>query len=295
MSTDAHKPAKERLLFVECPRDAMQGIERFISTDQKIAYINSLMEVGFDVLDCASFVSPKAVPQLADSAEVLRGIEPVSGSTPLLAIVGNERGAREASQFEVLAHLGFPFGISEEFQRRNLGSSILESTQLTRKLLDLCADSNKHLVVYLSMAFGNPYGEDWSVHKVNEYVGELQELGVDWISLSDTVGMADADLIASVYSSVRQNFPTLELGLHLHARPDQSHAKIKAAWNVGCRRFDSAMLGFGGCPFAEDDLVGNIPSEKLLSFAESVGAEHSIQVHRFQYAYNQALKTFPAH
>lgn len=286
---------KERLFFVECPRDAMQGIEQFIPTSEKVAYLNRLMEVGFDVLDCASFVSPKAVPQLADSAEVLRQIEKGNSSTELLAIVGNERGAIAAAAFEVIDHLGFPFGISEEFQRRNLGSSIEDSIQLISRLLELCVNSQKHLVVYLSMAFGNPYNEDWSVQKVMDYVGLLRDLGVDWISLSDTVGIADSERIGAVYSSARKGFEGLELGVHLHARPDQSHSKLKAAWNAGCRRFDSAMLGFGGCPFAEDELVGNIPSEKLLSFAESVGAAHPIDVHRFQYAYNQALNTFPAH
>ncbi|MBI1316883.1 hydroxymethylglutaryl-CoA lyase [bacterium] len=283
------------MFTVECPRDAMQGIETFIPTDAKVAYLNQLLQVGFDVLDFGSFVSAKAVPQLRDTAEVARRLDLGNSSTELLAIVGNERGAQEAMEFDIIRHLGFPFGVSEEFQRRNLGTTKEASWTLVQQLLDRCATGNKHLVVYLSMAFGNPYGEEWSEERIAEDVGRLAELGVDWISLSDTVGIAPPERIGGFFSRVRQAFPDLELGVHLHARPENTHAKLQAAWDAGCRRFDAAMLGLGGCPFAEDELLGNISTEKLLSFAEVVQARHTVEIHRFQYAHNKALDTFPTH
>jgi len=273
----------------------MQGIETWIPTEHKIAYVNQLLQVGFDVLDFGSFVSPKSVPQLRDTAQVARKLDLGNSATELLAIVGNERGAQEAMEFDFIRHLGFPLGASEEFQKRNLGTTKEDSWIRVQQLLDQCASNNKHLVLYLSMAFGNPYGEEWSEEYILEDVGRLVALGVDWISLSDTVGIATPKRIGRLFSAVRQAYPAIELGVHLHARPENTHAKLQAAWDAGCRRFDAAMLGLGGCPFAEDALLGNIATEKLLSFAEVVQARHTVEIHRFQYAHNQALDTFPAH
>jgi hydroxymethylglutaryl-CoA lyase len=252
--------------LVECPRDAMQGILELIPTATKIAYLNQLLKVGFDTLDFGSFVSAKAIPQLADTAEVLAGLDLAQTETKLLAIVANLRGAQEAVQHAEIRYLGYPFSISETFQIRNTKHTIAESVTLVEEMQALCAASGKELVVYISMGFGNPYGDAWSPELASGWVEKMVALGVRIISLADTVGTADAGTIGPLFQALIPRFPEVEFGAHFHASVQGRAAKLQAAWEGGCRRFDSAMLGFGGCPFAEDELVGNIATESLLEF-----------------------------
>jgi hydroxymethylglutaryl-CoA lyase len=260
------------LKLVECPRDAMQGIVQLIPTAEKIAYLNALLRVGFHTLDFGSFVSPQAIPQLADTAQVLAGLDLSQTATQLLAIVANLRGAETATQFAPIRYLGYPFSISETFQLRNTHKTIAESLRLVEEMQQLCLANDKALVVYISMGFGNPYGDAWSPALVAEWVARIAELGIGIISLADTVGTADAASIGPLFQQLIPQFPAVEFGAHFHASPAQRAAKLQAAWDGGCRRFDSAMLGFGGCPFAEDELVGNISTESLLDFLAQQGA-----------------------
>lgn len=258
--------------IVECPRDAMQGIHDFIPTQTKINYLNSLLNVGFDTLDCGSFVSPKAVPQMADTAEVLAGLQTGDTDTRLLVIVANRRGAEDACKQEKVDILGYPFSISNTFQERNTRRSLEASVPLVDEIFELAKANGKELVVYLSMGFGNPYGDPWSPEIAAHWAEHFAKLGVKTIALADTVGTAEPDTIASLFETVIPRFPEVTFGAHFHASPSMRVSKIQAAWDSGCRRFDSAMLGFGGCPFAEDELVGNVATESLVSFC----AEHNI-------------------
>lgn len=278
---------------MECPRDAMQGIHEFISTSQKIDYINSLLRVGFDTIDFGSFVSPKAIPQLRDTVEVLNGLELDKTSSKLLAIVANQRGAEEAAQFDEITYLGYPFSISEVFQKRNTNKSIAESEALVGELINICAKQNKELVVYISMGFGNPYGEPWNVEVVENWSRRLAEMGVRILSLSDTIGTSNPESISYLFSNLIPALPNVEFGAHLHTTPNSWHEKVKSAFDSGCRRFDGAIKGFGGCPMAADDLVGNMPMEKLLSFAQENKVAGNINMLAFESAYNKALQTFP--
>ncbi len=254
------------LKLVECPRDAMQGILQPIPTEEKIGYLNQLLKVGFDTLDFGSFVSPKAIPQLADTAEVLAGLDLTSTKTELLAIVANLRGAEDAAAFPQIQYLGYPFSISETFQMRNTRKTIAESVVLVEEMQSLCLTAGKQLVVYISMGFGNPYGDAWSPKLAADWVTEIAARGVGIISLADTVGTADAATIQPLFEELIPRFPNVEFGAHFHATAEKRRGKLAAAWDGGCRRFDSAMMGFGGCPFAEDELVGNIATESLLEF-----------------------------
>jgi hydroxymethylglutaryl-CoA lyase len=256
----------QSLKLIECPRDAMQGILHPIPTATKIAYLNQLLRVGFHTLDFGSFVSPKAVPQLADTAEVLQGLDLSTTSTRLLAIVANARGAEEAASHEAIRYLGYPFSISETFQLRNTRKTIGQSVDLVRDMQALCKDTGKELVVYISMGFGNPYGDPWSPALAADWVAQMVDLGVGIISLADTVGTASPDTIGPIFKALIPRFPEVEFGAHLHARPEERKAKLQAAWDGGCRRFDSALMGFGGCPFAEDELVGNIATETVVDW-----------------------------
>lgn len=257
--------------LIECPRDAMQGIMHPIPTELKIRYLNKLLEVGFHTLDFGSFVSPKAVPQLADTAEVLAGLDLSTTKTKLLAIVANRRGAEAAAAHAPIHYLGYPFSISETFQIRNTLKTIVESVELVKEMQEICEEVGKELVVYISMGFGNPYGDPWSPALAADWVAQMADLGVGILSLSDTVGTADAATIGPIFEELVPRFPEVEFGAHFHAHPDLRKAKLKAAWDGGCRRFDSAINGFGGCPFAEDELVGNIATETLLEFLEEIG------------------------
>ena len=279
-------------ILIECPRDAMQGIRKWIPTEAKIKYVQSLLTVGFDVLDVGSFVSPKAIPQMQDTAEVLRNIDMTASKSELLVIVANLRGALEAAQFSSISYIGFPLSVSENFQMRNTHKTQQEALVLLDELLQVCASSGKKLVVYLSMGFGNPYGDPWSVPIVMNWVDLLVGKGVQIISLSDTVGTAkDADISQLFKASIMQ-YPEIEIGAHFHTQPQNAFKKISAAYDAGCIRFDGAIKGFGGCPMAADDLTGNLPTEKLLSFFNQQKIALNINPIQFEYAYNQSLNIF---
>ena len=285
----------ETVKIVECPRDAMQGIKAFIPTETKITYIQSLLRVGFDTLDFGSFVSPKAIPQMQDTTAVLAGLDLSQTKSKLLAIIANTRGAEEASLYKEIRYLGFPFSISENFQMRNTHKSIAESLVTLNEILEIAYKSNKEVVAYLSMGFGNPYGDPWNVEIVGEWTNKLSEMGVKILSLSDTIGSSTPEVIEYLFSNLIPQYPQIEFGAHLHTTPDKWHEKIDSAYRAGCRRFDGAIQGFGGCPMAKDDLTGNMPTEKMLSYftAEKVNTETNIL--SFESAYNEASKVFGAY
>jgi hydroxymethylglutaryl-CoA lyase len=250
--------------IIECPRDAMQGWKNFIPTEKKIEYINSLLEIGFDTIDFGSFVSPKAIPQMADTKEVLKGLKFSITRSKLLAIVANVRGAEEASAYNEITYLGFPFSVSETFQQRNTNSSIEESLKRVEEIQNVCIKTRKQLVIYISMGFGNPYGDMYSDEIVFSWVSKIIELGIKTISLADTVGLAKPEQVYSMTKYLIDLLPEVEIGIHLHSRPDNWKEKLDAAVNAGCKRFDGALKGFGGCPMANDDLVGNMRTEWMI-------------------------------
>jgi hydroxymethylglutaryl-CoA lyase len=258
----------------------MQGIKTFIPTAVKIQYLTTLLQQGFDVLDCGSFVNPESIPQMADTAEVIQAISEIETNTKLLVIVANERGALRAVAYPKIKYLGFPLSVSETFQKRNTNASREEAFRRLARIQDIAVASGKEVVAYLSMAFGNPYGDDWSSKEVAEWASKIASLGIRIISLSDTVGTANAEQLGDLFSEIHDRLPHVEVGVHLHAKPNEWLAKVEAAYNHGCRRFDAALGGFGGCPMAKDDLVGNIPSEgafSWLSQQEPAGLTMKIQ------------------
>ncbi|HJN63794.1 MAG TPA: hydroxymethylglutaryl-CoA lyase [Flavobacteriales bacterium] len=258
--------------IIECPRDAMQGISEFIPTDKKIAYINQLLKVGFDTIDFGSFVSPKAIPQLKDTSEVLEGLDLTHANSKLLSIIANFRGAIDACNFEQINYLGFPLSVSEEFQKRNTNKSITKALNTVEEIQNLSFKNNKELVVYISMAFGNPYGENYHPDIVAELTEKLHNLEVGIVVLSDTIGVSDPLNIAPLFSTLINEYPTIELGAHFHTTPDKWEKKVDAAYKNGCRRFDTAIKGYGGCPMAKEKLTGNMPTEKLITyFTEDLG------------------------
>ncbi len=282
----------EAITIVECPRDAMQGWPRPISTTDKVRYLAALLRCGFPVLDCGSFVSPKAIPQMANTAEVLSAI-PASGSaTELLVIVANIRGAEEAAQRNEVAHLGFPFSISETFQQRNTNKSIAESLVQVTEMQRLCEAHGKSLVVYISMGFGNPYGDPYSPQFAADWAGKLAALGVRTIALADTVGVAKPETITELFGTLIPQYPAVAIGAHFHSTPEAWREKIEAAYSAGCRRFDTAIGGIGGCPMAKDDLVGNIATENILHWAEEQGISTGIQSEPFAAAVQIAREIF---
>ncbi len=284
----------EAIKIIECPRDAMQGIKEFIPTDRKVAYIQSLLRVGFDTIDFGSFVSPKAIPQMQDTAEVLARLDLSKTQSKLLAIIANTQGAIAASQHQPIQYLGFPFSISENFQMRNTHKTIAESLVTLQEILEITNKANKEVVVYLSMGFGNPYGDPWNVEIVGDWTEKLSNMGVKTLSLSDTVGSSTPDMIQYLFSHLIPKYPNIEFGAHLHTTPDRWFEKIDAAYNAGCRRFDGAIQGFGGCPMATDTLTGNMPTEKLLSYFNSKKENTNLGAMSFESAYNEALKLFGA-
>ncbi|AVR43949.1 hydroxymethylglutaryl-CoA lyase [Christiangramia fulva] len=281
--------------LIECPRDAMQGIRDFIPTQEKARYIQSLLRCGFDTIDFGSFVSPKAIPQMRDTAEVLSKLDLSKTRSKLLAIVANTRGADDASKFEEIDYLGYPFSISENFQMRNTHKTIAESVEVLQEILNIAEKSNKEVVAYLSMGFGNPYGDPWNVEIVGEWTEKLSKMGVKILSLSDTVGSSTPEIIDYLFSNLIPKYPEIEFGAHLHTTPSSWHEKIDAAYKAGCRRFDGAIQGFGGCPMAKDELTGNMPSEKMLSYFNKAKAETHIKMTSFESAYNEASKIFAAY
>jgi hydroxymethylglutaryl-CoA lyase len=278
--------------IIECPRDAMQGMQEFIPTAMKVQYINRLLQVGFDTIDVGSFVSPKAIPQMADTAQVLDKLDFKDSKSDLLVIVANKRGAEAASRFSNIRYLGFPLSISETFQIRNTNKSIPEALNTVEEIKTICEKTGKKLVTYISMGFGNPYGDPYEVDLVTQFVDILMTLGSDVISLADTVGVADTNTIGSLFTSVSRQFPLAEVGVHLHATPATARSKVEAAYHAGCRRFDGALKGFGGCPMAADELVGNIATEEIVSFLESEGIELNLNKKSFSEALLLADKVF---
>ena len=282
----------KEIKIIECPRDAMQGIKDFIPTQKKVDYIQSLLRVGFDTIDFGSFVSPKAIPQMQDTAEVLAQLDLSETQSKLLAIIANTQGAKIASTHKEIQYLGFPFSISENFQMRNTHKTIAESLLTLQEILDIACASNKEVVAYLSMGFGNPYGDPWNVEIVGEWTERLANMGVKILSLSDTVGSSTPDVISYLFSNLISKYPNIEFGAHLHTTLDKWHEKVDAAYKAGCIRFDGAIQGFGGCPMAKDDLTGNMPTEKLLSYFTVQKANTNTSPMSFESAYNEAKKIF---
>ena len=278
--------------IIECPRDAMQGIKPFIPTSQKVQYLQSLLRVGFDTLDFGSFVSPKAIPQMQDTAEVLSHLDLSKTRTKLLAIVANVRGAKAAAAFDEIEFLGFPFSISENFQMRNTHKTINESEEILKDILQVADQHHKKVVVYLSMAFGNPYGDPWDVDIVAGWTERLHKMGVQILSLSDTVGTSNASSIAYLFSNLIPAYTSVEFGAHLHTHPASWHEKVEAAFEAGCMRFDGAIQGLGGCPMAKDELTGNMPTEKLLSYFNTQKIQTNLDVLAFESAHNAASALF---
>ena len=283
----------KKVKIIECPRDAMQGIKtHFISTEKKALYINSLLKVGFDTIDFGSFVSPKAIPQMRDTAAVLSKLDVSRTTSKLLAIIANERGANDASQFEEIDYLGYPFSISENFQMRNTHKTIKESIETLENILNIADASKKEVVVYLSMGFGNPYGDPWNIEIVGNWIEKLSKMGVKTLSLSDTIGSSSPAIIEHLFSNLISAYPAIEFGAHLHTTPDKWHEKVAAAFKAGCVRFDGAIKGYGGCPMAKDELTGNMPTEKLLSYFTTHNVATGIKPMSFESAYNKALDIF---
>lgn len=282
----------QQVKIIECPRDAMQGIKDWIPTEQKVQYIQSLLRCGFDTIDFGSFVSPKAIPQMQDTAEVLSKLDLSTTKSKLLAIIANLRGAEDAVKHPEIDYLGYPFSISENFQMRNTHKTISESLVILQNILNLAHKNNKEVVAYLSMGFGNPYGDPWNVDIVGAWTEKLSAMGVKILSLSDTVGSSTPDIISYLFSNLIPKYPHIEFGAHLHTTPNAWHEKIEAAYKAGCRRFDGAIQGFGGCPMAKDELTGNMPTEKMLSYFTAEKVSSSINPMSFESAHNEATKIF---
>ncbi|HET7361918.1 MAG TPA: hydroxymethylglutaryl-CoA lyase [Salinimicrobium sp.] len=281
-----------KIKLIECPRDAMQGIHEFIPTNIKARYIQSLLRCGFDTIDFGSFVSPKAIPQMADTAKVLSLLDLSNTRSKLLAIVANTRGAEDASKHEEISYLGYPFSISENFQMRNTHKTIAESVEVLKEILEIADGGKKEVVAYLSMGFGNPYGDPWNEEIVGEWTEKLSGMGVKILSLSDTVGSSTPEIISYLFSNLIPKYPKIEFGAHLHTTPNSWHEKVNAAYEAGCSRFDGAIQGFGGCPMAKDELTGNMPSEKMLSYFNAKKAETHVKMTSFESAYNIASQVF---
>ncbi|WP_407489741.1 hydroxymethylglutaryl-CoA lyase [Elizabethkingia anophelis] len=280
------------MFITECPRDAMQGWPELIPTNKKIDYMNSLMDVGYDILDCGSFVNPRMVPQMADSGEVVDNIDKSRSNTKLSVVIANFRGAEKALEHEKIDYLGFPFSISETFQHRNTNKSREEAFTEVQRIFDLTKSKNKDLILYFSMAFGNPYGEMWKWQDVEEWAQRFSDMGIKTVMLSDTTGVSDAETIALLFSKIPPLFPDIEFGAHFHNRYEDSYKKLKAAYDNGCRRFDTAIKGIGGCPMAKDELVGNMPTEQLINFLQIEKINNRLNLLNFESSYNKAKDIF---
>lgn len=280
-----------QIKIIECPRDAMQGIKQFIPTEKKVQYIQSLLRVGFDTIDFGSFVSPKAIPQMVDTAEVLAQLDLSKTTSKLLSIIANTRGAEEACKHPEITYLGYPFSISENFQMRNTHKTIAESIITLSEILEIAYKHNKEVVVYVSMGFGNPYGDPWNVNIVGEWTERLSNMGVKILSLSDTIGSSNPESIQYLFSNLIPHYQHIEFGAHLHTTPATWFEKVDAAYKAGCTRFDGAIQGYGGCPMAKDELTGNMPTEKLLSYF-TTQQKNSLNALSFESAHNEATKIF---
>ncbi|MDX9705914.1 MAG: hydroxymethylglutaryl-CoA lyase [Weeksellaceae bacterium] len=280
----------EFIKIVDCPRDAMQGIHDFIATDKKIEHLHRLLKVGFDTIDAGSFVSPKIIPQMADTAELLEAVKEVEHSSKLSVIVASEGGAERALKHENVDFLGFPFSISEQFQYDNTNKSRETAFQCVQAIQKKLDGTSKELLIYFSMAFGNPYGDEWSVDLVKEWTKRFADIGIKRINLSDTTSVAHKEDVENLFETLIPKYPEIEFGAHFHSEYNAWFDKVDAAYRKGCRRFDGAIKGYGGCPMAKNDLVGNVPTEKLITYAESVKAEHGLNLFAFESAYNSAMK-----
>jgi hydroxymethylglutaryl-CoA lyase len=278
--------------LTECPRDAMQGLHQFVPTAVKAEYINLLLQVGFDTIDFGSFVSPKAIPQMRDTREVLTRLDLSNTKSNLLAIIANYRGAEEAAACDEITYLGYPFSLSETFQRRNTNTGIAEAFDTVKRIKALCGTKGKELLVYLSMGFGNPYRDEWNVDIVNQWTAQLIAEGISVIALSDTIGVATPDQIRSIYPTLTKAYPNTEFGVHLHSTPDTWHDKIDAAYQSGCKRFDSALKGYGGCPMAKDDLTGNIATENLIGYLQQQNALQALNFDKLREALDYSTQVF---
>jgi hydroxymethylglutaryl-CoA lyase len=278
--------------IIECPRDAMQGIKEFISTEKKVNYINQILKVGFDTIDFGSFVSPRAIPQMKDTADVLKKLDLSGTKSKLLAIVANQRGAEDAADFEEITYLGYPLSASETFQVRNTNRNIEQALNDLQEIKNICLKKDKQLVCYISMGFGNPYDDPWSTEVVSGLTEKISETGAEVISLSDTVGTAVPEDVYLLFKDLTMAYPRVEFGVHFHSHPEKWRDKIESAYNAGCRRFDSAVKGFGGCPMAKDELVGNIATENLIAFFEEKNEKLGLDINAFQKAIDMAPEIF---
>ena len=278
--------------LTECPRDAMQGLHQFVPTNKKIDYINLLLKVGFDTIDFGSFVSPKIIPQLKDTLQVLEKLDLSTTNSKLLAIVANQRGLHDAVKHDSLTYIGYPFSISETFQKRNTNSNIAGSLSFVMEMVSLCVKHSKTPIIYLSMGFGNPYGDEWNHDIVLHWVAQLVQCGVKIISLADTIGVSTPETISYLFPHLVKNFPAIEFGAHLHSNPASWEEKIEAALNSGCKRFDTALKGYGGCPMATDNLVGNIATEHVISYLENRGIKMNLDMMKFDEALKYSTKIF---
>jgi len=279
--------------LIECPRDAMQGIKDFMPTTDKVGYLNQLLKVGYDTLDFGSFVSPKAIPQMRDTAQALNGLNLENSKTKLSAIVGNMRGATDACVFEEIDLLGYPFSISETFQIRNTNATLDESLKRVEEIQEMCVKHNKELLLYISMAFGNPYGDPWNIEICQSWIQKLSELGITTMALSDTIGVGTPGSISYLFGNLIPEYPEIEFGAHLHTLPYNWREKVEAAFSNGCLRFDSAIRGFGGCPMAKDDLTGNMPTENLLMYFDEEKIPLNLDRIEFNRSVSLALDVFP--
>ena len=282
----------QNVKIIECPRDAMQGIKDWIPTAEKAQFIQSLLSCGFDTIDFGSFVSPRAIPQMRDTAELISLLDFSKSNSKLLSIIANVRGAQDAVKFAEIDYLGYPFSISENFQMRNTHKTIAQSIDLLNEVLNIADSKSKTVVAYLSMGFGNPYGDPWNLEIVGEWTEKLASMGVKIISLSDTIGSSNPETITNLFTELISKYPHIEFGAHLHTTKDKWHEKISSAFQAGCRRFDGAIQGFGGCPMAKDELTGNMPTEKLLSYFTANKIQTHIHPMSFESAYNSATKIF---
>ena len=282
----------QNVKIIECPRDAMQGVRDWIPTKEKAQFIQSLLNCGFDTIDFGSFVSPKAIPQMKDTSELLSLLDLSSTESQLLAIVANIRGAKDAVMYDQIDYLGYPFSISENFQMRNTHKTIAQSIETLKEILNLADSKNKKVVAYLSMGFGNPYGDPWNINIVGEWTEKLSNMGVKILSLSDTVGSSTPEIITYLFSELITKYPSIEFGAHLHTTTTKWKEKVSAAYLAGCRRFDGAIQGFGGCPMAKDDLTGNMPTEKILSYFAAEKVNTNVNSISFETAYKEASKIF---
>ena len=286
---------KNNIKLVECPRDAMQGIRPFISTELKAKYMNLLLQVGFDTLDFGSFVSPKAIPQMRDTSEVLANLDLDNTSTKLSAIVANRRGAIDAAKFPEITYLGYPFSISETFQLRNTNATIQDSLERVKVIQDICVNNDKELLIYISMGFGNPYGDEWNAEIVQHWTDVLYDMDIKYLALSDTVGVATPDTISYIFSHLVDKYPAIEFGAHLHTTPNTWREKVAAAYENGCKKFDGALKGYGGCPMATDDLTGNMPTENMIFYFNEIQEELGLNNDFLQKAMIMMDEVFPMH